>query len=81
MDGISSPLPFRLAQTYGVAPAARREAKPNAAALVATKVAAGIDFQAPPQSPHAPLAMYRHPADKNAATTAVNAGRLIDVNA
>lgn len=31
------------------------------------------------ESAYSPLAMYRHPADKNAAATAVNVGRRLDV--
>ena len=52
--------------------------------LVAARVPGGIDFlegtPQPARSPQA-IAMYAHPADRNAAATAVNAGRLIDLTA
>ena len=54
--------------------------------LVAAVVPGGVEFSATGQpaatrraSESAPLAMYRHPADKNAAATAVNIGRRLDV--
>lgn len=60
-------------------------AKQRISTLVAARVSELPDAPAP-----APAAastartgafpMYRHPADKNAAATAVNAGRVIDVN-
>lgn len=52
----------------------------GAAKLVAGVVPGRIDFSgdAPTQNTSA-IAMYRHPADRNAAATGVNAGRLIDI--
>lgn len=66
------------AQPEAAAPAARRAAvQPSAGAAVgqfeAKPLPAGFD------DPLRPLQMYRHPADKNAAATAVEAGRRIDV--
>lgn len=53
----------------------------NAARLVAARVPGGIDFTAgdAQPTPTQSLAMYRHPADKNAAAVSVQAGRAIDV--
>jgi hypothetical protein len=55
--------------------------------LVAAVVPGGVEFTATGQPASArqpggsvPLAMYRHPADKNAAATAVNVGRRLDVH-
>ncbi len=48
--------------------------------IVAGIVPGKIDFSGPQPAPSGPaLPMYRHPADKNAAATAVDAGRMIDV--
>lgn len=48
--------------------------------IVAGMVPGKIDFSGPtPQPTGAAIPMYRHPADKNAAATAINAGRVIDV--
>jgi hypothetical protein len=53
--------------------------------LAAAKVVKAADFAAPqaaaPQAAGGALPMYRHPADKNAAATGVQAGRVIDFNA
>lgn len=48
--------------------------------LVAAQVPGRVDFSGDQPAP-APgtLAMYRHPADKNAAATAVSLGRSLDV--
>lgn len=47
--------------------------------LVAATVTVPVDFNAARTSTTADtLAMYRHPADKNAAATAVNIGRAFD---
>jgi len=68
---------------------AQANAKPEVsptARLVAATVPGGIDFSAdvpqpgPGRSAQA-MAMYRHPADKNAAATSVTAGRLVDLSA
>lgn len=50
--------------------------------LIAARVDVAPEFAAATPTPRnngAPLQMYRHPADKNAAATAVDAGRRIDV--
>lgn len=62
-----------------IEPVARRSTS-GVSRLVAGTVGGRIDFsgEQPAQDPTA-LAMYRHPADRNAAATAVGAGRLIDV--
>ena len=73
------------------APAPIVEAKPadgrsrtprGAERLVAAVVPGGIDFDAPAgprPTGGASIPMYRHPADRNAAATGVDAGRVIDV--
>ncbi len=48
--------------------------------LVAGVVQGGIDFSGVEPAPSAPaMALYRHPADQNAAATAVHAGRVLDI--
>lgn len=61
-------------------PSAAARAGAGAAKLVAGVVPGRIDFSgdAPTQNTSA-IAMYRHPADRNAAATGVSAGRLIDI--
>lgn len=64
-------------------PEESRNTLPSAAQrLVAGVVAGGIEFggeTARPSAPAPSLQMYRHPADKNAAATAVRVGRSLDV--
>jgi hypothetical protein len=61
-------------------------AKQRISTLVAARVTelpeTGTTAQAPAatQARAGAFPMYRHPADKNAAATAVNAGRVLDVN-
>jgi hypothetical protein len=62
----------------------RKAAEPaGARRLVAGAVSVPVDFDIPVTAAPAPsrgaLAMYRHPADKNAAATAVNVGRSVDL--
>ena len=84
--------PYHLSRAYGVqAPAAispvtgaRPDRLPSGAErLVAGVVPGGVDFGAggigDAKPSGAALPMYRHPADKNAAATAVNIGRRLDV--
>lgn len=53
----------------------------GAARLVAGLVPGGIDFTTPEPSPaRASLPFYRHPADQNAAATALARGRRLDLN-
>lgn len=74
----------------------RTQATPGADRLVAAGVPGGVDFSlrstaAPGGSGGAPvgagldgagpLALYRHPADRNGAATGVAAGRVLDVKA
>jgi hypothetical protein len=48
--------------------------------LVAGGVPGGIDFSGREPAPGAPSHhLYRHPADRNAAATALTAGRTLDV--
>lgn len=62
----------------GGAPAAPDRAR----SIVAGAVSGKVSFSdAEPSRESAALSMYRHPADKNAAATAVSAGRMIDVMA
>lgn len=58
---------------------------PNIARLVAGVVPGGVSFEADgganaARPAGAPLPFYRHPAEKNAAATAVSIGRSLDVN-
>lgn len=84
--------PFHISRAYGLAQPASVPRVPveaprvdrNDAAqakLVAGVVPGRVDFsgEAPRPSDTAAIPMYRHPADRNAAATAVNAGRRIDV--
>lgn len=82
--------PFHISRAYGIQPPNRVE-RPQAASsteradaaqrLVAASVPGRVDFSGggtqPPDS--AAIPMYRLPADRNAAATAVTAGRMIDV--
>lgn len=88
---VSGPtMPFHVARAYGaerphVAPPAPEAAEPtrpdNVGRLIAGVAPGGIDFDAPTPAPGAEqLAMYRHPADRNAAATGVSLGRVLDVN-
>lgn len=53
----------------------------NVRRLVAGTVPGKVDFSGDvPRQTGPAIAMYRHPAEKNAAATSVNAGRLIDLN-
>lgn len=47
--------------------------------MIAASVPGPVDFAADAPSGSAGLPMYRHPADRNAAATAVDAGRCLDV--
>ncbi len=70
----------------GTPSAAAAETQPsgrpeNLRRLVAGEVPGGVRFDAggAGQPTEASLPMYRHPADKNAAATAVSVGRSLDV--
>ena len=90
-----SPMSLRLANAYGVsrAPSVQRAATPTPlaapassglAGLVAAKVPQTMDFEVPAsvrRTETGSFAMYRHPADKNAAATGVELGRRLDMNA
>ncbi len=95
MDGRITPTnAFHVSRVYGAPirvrpveappPIAKIEAEPKndprLSRLVAGVVSGRIDFSgdAPTQDSSA-RAMYRHPADKNAAATAIDAGRMLDV--
>lgn len=57
-------------------------ANPSIDRIVAARVPGGIDFT-PPSGPvpkFAAMQMYRHPADKHAAATALSVGLQLDVN-
>lgn len=61
---------------------AHRDVRPEGVRrLVAGAVPGGVQFDAggAAQPSAGALPMYRHPADKNAAATAVNVGRSLDV--
>ncbi|MEX2220068.1 MAG: hypothetical protein WD749_15055 [Phycisphaerales bacterium] len=68
----------RAAAIARVAPAPPHHEKPGAS-LVAGTVPGRINFSGGVPQPGESLAMYRHPADRNAAATAVSAGKLVDV--
>ncbi len=54
----------------------------NVARVVAARVPGAVDFSPELSRNNAtPIPFYRHPADTNAAATAIDAGRVIDVNA
>ena len=53
----------------------------QARALLGAAVPGRVDFSASTPMPSAALAMYAHPADRNAAATGVHAGKLIDTRA
>lgn len=70
------------------APVAQQTSSPSESMrrLVAAVVPGGVEFTSSGDAratrepgEGSPLAMYRHPADKNAAATAVNVGRRLDV--
>lgn len=75
-----------------VSPGVAQAAAPRKSdALVAARVASGIDFSAGPtagadaspqgsQTASQTIPLYRHPADRNTVATAVHAGRILDVN-
>jgi hypothetical protein len=66
-------------QLSGVRPAPLQQ---NVTRLAAATVQKAADFAPPPPTPTmGALPMYRHPADKNAAATGVQVGRVIDFNA
>lgn len=87
--------PFHIARAYQVMPprAAQPPVQAAAAGPVATigkptsRIAAAvvpgkIDFSGSEPTQTGPaLQMYRHPADKNAAATALSAGRMLDIQA
>jgi hypothetical protein len=54
--------------------------RPRGAGMEAAVVPGRIDFSSPePSQASAAIPKYRHPADRNAAATAIRAGRVIDV--
>jgi hypothetical protein len=81
--GVQPPLRLARADTVErVAPRIDPHIEPtNASRLIAGSVPGRVDFSADTPRPSDPAAipMYRHPADKNAAATAVTAGRTLDV--
>ena len=86
--------PFHISRAYQTAPPKQapaptsepiagsiRPAEPSTR-IVAAVVPGRVNFAgAEPQQSGAPLPMYRHPADRNAAATAINAGRNLDIEA
>ncbi len=89
--------PFHIARAYQVqAPKAAPQTQPQDAAPVAgsikpvsptSRIVAGqvpgrVSFAGAQPEPSGPaIPFYRHPADKNAAATAVNAGKTLDIEA
>lgn len=76
-----TPAPLRVQPVEAPPPIAKIEPERAAGAsrLVAGVVQGRIDFSGATPAHDGSLAMYRHPADKNAAATAVDAGRMLDV--
>jgi hypothetical protein len=68
--------------TGRIEPTAEQTRPDTVRRLVAGIVPGGVDFAGPEAAPRAAeaLPMYRHPADRNAAATAVNVGRRLDVS-
>ncbi len=55
--------------------------RPSPSRLVAAVVPGGVRFDGEtPQPTVEAIPFYRHPADKNAAATSVNLGRVLDTN-
>jgi hypothetical protein len=95
MDPIPASIPFHVARAYGVAqrPATQVEPKPPAGAanknadLVAAIVDGPVRFNVSESDAPAStktgesFQLYRHPADKNAAATALSSGRALDTKA
>ena len=84
--GVQAPVTTRPVQP--VPPVGRADAgsggleDSRTARLVAGVVPGGVGFEGGVPVPKSDaLPMYRHPADRNAAATGVNLGRLIDTNA
>lgn len=62
-------------EVSGIASAAART---KSSTLVGAKVARAMDYGASMPTASESLALYKHPADRNAAATGVDAGRKID---
>ncbi len=81
----ATPTPGPQSAIGSINPPLHPEGTPNPTSrIVAARVSGGIDFlegDSHSSRPAAVLQMYTHPADRNAAATAVNAGRLIDITA
>jgi len=87
--------PFHIARAYqtqapktarslqaGAGPVAGSIKPAPSSRMVAGQVPGGVDFSGAEAKPAGPaLPFYRHPADKNAAATAVTAGRNLDIQA
>ena len=94
MTSIPPSIPFKIANAYGVKPVSVRPVQapatePNQQAtqgtsrrapdqLLAGSVRTPVDFDAAPAKANS-MAFYRHPADTNAAATAIDLGRKLDV--
>lgn len=63
-------------------PASQKHVSPEVAKLIAGRVPGAIDFTDDAPKPSAEtLPFYRHPADRNAAATAIDLGRALDTEA
>ncbi|MFG0307166.1 MAG: hypothetical protein ACF8Q5_13225 [Phycisphaerales bacterium JB040] len=92
MTNIPPTIPFKVANAYGVRPVSVRPVPTPAGEadtsrggvrrgsdqLLAGSVRAPVSFDAAPAKANT-LAFYRHPADTNAAATAIDLGRKLDV--
>jgi len=78
--GVDAPATIRPTSSVAWAGANGAAAGERASRLVAGVVRGGIDFSgAEPQPSGESLKFYRHPASANAAATALEAGRVLDV--
>jgi hypothetical protein len=83
--------PFHISRAYQTSPPKPAATKDVAGSIkpaqptsrmVAAQVPGRVNFSGTEPQPTGPtLPFYRHPADKNAAATAINAGRSLDIQA
>lgn len=73
--------PVRAPETAArIEPSVAGTSRTPAPELIAGFVPGGIDFSGAEPTPKAPAhQLYRHPADKNAVATAMQAGKMLDI--
>ena len=79
--GVQPPAQARRPVAFTAPEAAPSDPKPAApvARLVGAVVPGKVSFAGETPTHDGAIALYRHPADKNAAATGVSAGRLVDI--